>query len=370
MFVDNTVLSHNILYYRYPLLLLGGIMKQDYLMLAHVFKPGKHNVGGWFLSEKLDGSRCFWDGGVSRGFPTNSVPWANTVKDDRLLELQIATGLWSRSGKVIYAPNNWLDQLPKCPLDGELFIARGAFQTLRKIVAEHSPSPAWKKVKFMVFDSPPWPTFRAGREIKIRSEYSFFVENNGYWIPESNVKPDWTFEHTKLFVEALCAKSIVACPMVQMRLPLKYSDAIDCVNKTLDDIVKLGGEGLMLRNPASRWVTQRSHNLLKVKPNNDAEGTVVGFTSGRATDRGSKLRGLIGALVLDYNGKRLELSGLTDEERLWDHPVMATVAWEHPGEQMGVTFQGRHFRVGDVISFKYRELSDDGIPKEARYWRK
>ncbi|KKM79646.1 hypothetical protein LCGC14_1347700 [marine sediment metagenome] len=25
--MDNTVLSHNILYYRYPLLLLGGIMK-------------------------------------------------------------------------------------------------------------------------------------------------------------------------------------------------------------------------------------------------------------------------------------------------------------------------------------------------------
>jgi hypothetical protein len=33
-------------------------------------------------------------------------------------------------------------------------------------------------------------------------------------------------------------------------------------------------------------------------------------------------------------------------------------------------FQGKHFKVGDVVTFKYRELSDDGIPKEARYWRR
>ncbi|KKN01666.1 hypothetical protein LCGC14_1125310, partial [marine sediment metagenome] len=290
-------------------------MKQDYLMLAHVFKPGKHNIGGWFMSEKLDGSRCFWDGGVSRGRPASEVPWANTVKDDRLLESVVATGLWSRSGKVIYAPNDWLNHLPKCPLDGELFIAHGAFQTLRKIVAEHTPSSAWKEVKFMVFDSPLWSAFRAGREVKIRSEYSFFVKSTGFEFPDTNVSPTWTFEHTKIFVERRCSGSVVAYPLPQERLPLKYSDAVALINERLDVIVAIGGEGVMLRNPASRWVTQRSHNLLKVKPSNDAEGTIVGFTSGRETDRGSKLRGLIGALVLDYNGKRLELSGLTDDER-------------------------------------------------------
>ena len=345
-------------------------MKQDYLMLSHIFKPGKHNIGGWFMSEKLDGSRCFWDGGVSRGIPTSEVPWANTIKDDRLLELQVATGLWSRSGKVIYAPNDWLDQLPKCPLDGELFISRGSFQTLRKIVAEHKPSPAWDAVSFMVFDSPHWSTFRMPREVKIRSEYSFFVESTGYWLPDAKVKPTWTFEHTKFFVEAQCRRSNVACPMYQERLPLRHDDAVDRVNEKLDTVVKAGGEGVMLRNPASRWVTQRSHNLLKVKPSNDAEGTVVGFTSGKKTDRGSKLRGLIGALVLDFNGKRLELSGLTDEERRWSSVLEFKWAFQNPGKEMPKDFKGWHFKVGDVVSFKYRELSDDGIPKEARYWRK
>ena len=345
-------------------------MKQDYLMLAHVFKPGKHSIGGWFLSEKLDGNRCFWDGGVSRNFPTSEVPWANTVKDDRLLELQIATGLWSRSGKVIYAPNDWLDQLPQCPLDGELFMGRGCFQRLRRIIAEHSPGEEWKKVKFMAFDSPPWSTFREPREIKIRSEYSFFVEGQGFKFPDTSVPDTWTFEHAKIFVKKRCASSKVAYPIPQERLPLRHEEALDYITERLDTIVMLGGEGLMLRNPASRWVTQRSHNLLKVKPSNDAEGVITGFTSGKKTDRGSKLRGLIGALVLDFNGKRLELSGLTVEERRWEDGVCEAIAWEQPGEQMNTTFQGKHFKVGDVVSFKYRELSDDGIPKEARYWRK
>ena len=42
---------------------------------------------------------------------------------------------------------------------------------------------------------------------------------------------------------------------------------------------------------------------------------MVGFTSGRETHKGSRLLGKIGALIVDYQGKRLELSGLTDAER-------------------------------------------------------
>ena len=32
--------------------------------------------------------------------------------------------------------------------------------------------------------------------------------------------------------------------------------------------------------------------------------------------------------------------------------------------------QGKSFKVGQTVTFKYRELTDDGIPKEARYWRR
>ena len=107
-------------------------MKQEYLMLAHTYKDQR--IAGYFASEKLDGCRAFWDGGCSRGRPATEVGYANTIKDHRLKEPPVATGLWSRSGKVINAPDDWLDQLPDCPLDGELYLGPGRFQELRKML--------------------------------------------------------------------------------------------------------------------------------------------------------------------------------------------------------------------------------------------
>jgi hypothetical protein len=79
---------------------------------------------------------------------------------------------------------------------------------------------------------------------------------------------------------------------------------------------------------------------------------------------------MIGALITDFNGKRLELAGLTDVERGFQTTEMSAYAKDHPDEDMPATFQGRCFKVGQKITFKYRELSDDGVPKEARYWRR
>ena len=41
--------------------------RREFLMLAHKFNPKKHRIGGWYMSEKLDGMRCWWDSGVTRG---------------------------------------------------------------------------------------------------------------------------------------------------------------------------------------------------------------------------------------------------------------------------------------------------------------
>ena len=50
-------------------------MRREFLQQAKTYK--NQNPAGWYVSEKLDGTRCFWDGGVTRGVPTESVPWAN-----------------------------------------------------------------------------------------------------------------------------------------------------------------------------------------------------------------------------------------------------------------------------------------------------
>jgi DNA ligase-1 len=156
----------------------------------------------------------------------------------------------------------------------------------------------------------------------------------------------------------------------QTRLPDTAAEAQVAVERQLEKALHRGGEGLILRAPDALWLPKRVRSILKYKPFSDAEGTVVGYTSGRETDKGSKLLGLIGSLILDYKGKRLELAGLTNEERLFATPEMASHATDNPGVDMPKWFEGKHFNLGAIVSFKYRELSDDGIPKEARYWRK
>ena len=128
----------------------------------------------------------------------------------------------------------------------------------------------------------------------------------------------------------------------------------------------------MLRDPTSRWTPKRHRGILKYKPFSDAEGTVTGFTSGRETTKGSRLLGKIGALVVDYDGKRLELAGLTDEEREIGSPEAVAWAMRSPGLDIppDVMPRSKHFKRGETVTFKYRELTDEGIPKEARYWRK
>jgi hypothetical protein len=129
-------------------------MKREFLQLAHVLNLDKHRINGAYVSDKYDGQRALWDGGVSRGLFADQVPWANVEKDGRLTRRPVATGLWSRYGKVIFAPDYFLDALPPFMLDGELYLGPGTFQDLMTIVGTHVPGLGWKNVRLMVLDSP------------------------------------------------------------------------------------------------------------------------------------------------------------------------------------------------------------------------
>ena len=123
-------------------------------MLAHKFNPKKHRIGGWYMSEKLDGMRCWWDSGVTRGILKSKIPWANTSKDARYVNEPICTGLWSRYGNIIHAPDWWLNKLPPISLDGELW-TEGYRQELMAVVKKLIPDGNdWLQVTFRPFDSP------------------------------------------------------------------------------------------------------------------------------------------------------------------------------------------------------------------------
>jgi ATP-dependent DNA ligase len=160
----------------------------------------------------------------------------------------------------------------------------------------------------------------------------------------------------------------------QQLLSVDIHQANDQIAYAMDKVLSLGGEGLVFRKPSSIWLPERTHNCLKLKPYFDAEATVIGYVSGRKTTKGSKLRGLMGALVVSYKDKIFELSGFTNHERRLTHEMDEDYgfdyAWQNPGETLPKTISAIDFPLGSVVTFKYRELSKSGIPIEASYFRK
>ena len=348
--------------------------KRNFLMLAHTYKPAKHNIAGWFLSEKLDGMRCFWDGGITRGLPKAKVPWANTDKDERYKEEQIATGLWSRGANVIYAPDWWLNKLPNITLDGELWgneRADGGRQNIMSIVKKHSvDEAAWKEIKYCCFGSPTYKTIFADGLIRT-TNYTKEFTAIASWI-ETRLRINIENEKDRTFLDELTLmksvwwKNSIWEILLQSRLPNLNPERVMYI--LLSKVIVKKGEGVVLRNPSQPWVPERSHGLLKVKQYDDAEGTVTGYITGRKTAKGSKLLGMMGALVIKLaNGKSLELSGFTEEER-----TLSNTAWakENPETLCPSHVYALAFPIGTEVTYKYRGLSRDGIPQEASYWRK
>jgi DNA ligase-1 len=361
--------------------------RREFLQLAKKFVLGTDDPSGMYISEKLDGTRVFWDGGISRGLATVDVPWAN-INHPKTGELKtnikpIATGLWSRYGNPVMAPDWWLNRLPQIFLDGELFAGRGNFQTLRSIVAKKvAVDEAWRDVQFAVFGCPPVDRVFTSGEIKNSNMVLFvnqveimrFIQSRDEaGIMEEFVHfpaIDFTFEQELNYLQSALPQDNLVYLHQHVQLPGDRAVAEDHMDRFMDEVLNEGGEGIMLRDPQSIWTPKRVSSLLKLKPFTDDQGTLTGFVSGRQTNKGSKLRGLIGAMILDYKGKRLEMSGFTDEERRFADEEMTKHAYNNPGEEMPPGARGKHFQIGDTIEFRYRELSDDGIPKEARYARK
>jgi hypothetical protein len=375
--------------------------KREFLQLADHYHPAKHNVAGWFISEKLDGTRCFWDGGLSRGLPTEQVPWASVIDPKtgkkKAKIKPVATGLWSRYGNPIIAPDVFLNLLPCCPLDGELWAGCGNFQLCRSICGGDTPDPRFMdKIVYAIYSSPPLAAVFSTGEIKntnmvrvmdyIACEHWICQRldakperHEGLPVPRRSLGDDYTYmppgvpfaDELRFLNANLDNGPESKCYLHQQTKLIDIpEEAATQVEAFLRKVLDLGGEGVVVRNPQAIWTPKRHRDILKYKPFLDAEARIIGFTSGRETGKGSKHLGRIGALITEYNGQRLELSGLTDAEREFSSDEMGAFASANPGVDMPDWFQGRLFKRGQMVTFKYRELSDDSIPKEARFWRR
>jgi len=230
------------------------------------------DLSGWWMSEKLDGVRAYWDG----------------------------KQFLSRQGNLYHAPDWFLAELPDAPLDGELWIGRKAFQRTVSIARRQDKSDHWKELRYVIFDAP------------------------------ALAEP---FETRLQFLRDELQRRE---PKFALRLEHQLCRDAEHLRQELARIEELGGEGLMLRQPGSRYEIGRSATLLKVKTFHDSEATVIGHEPGKG-----KHAGRLGALTVQLaNGTRFSVgTGFSDAQRGSPPPV------------------------GSVITFRYQELSDAGVPR-------
>jgi DNA ligase 1 len=234
---------------------------------------------GFLVSEKLDGVRAVWNG----------------------RELRF------RSGLPVHAPAGFLARLPAQPLDGELWLGRGRFETLAGIVRKVVPvDDEWRAIRYELFDLP-----GAAGPFAERASRLDALARAGAW------------------------PQLVA--VAQTRIADRGALA-----RRFDDVVRGGGEGLMLHRADALWQPGRSDALLKLKPLNDAEAVVVGAVAGRG-----KHEGRLGALRVrsDAGVEFLIGTGFSDGQR------------EHPPAP------------GSVISYTYRGTTAAGVPRFASFLR-
>ena len=248
------------------------------LLLAERYRDDI-DVSRYWVSEKLDGVRASWDG--------------------RTLQF--------RSGNPVPAPKWFVEALPRQPLDGELWLGRGSFDQLSSIVRQKTPDDSeWRRVRYMIFELPDAPGSFGDRVEQIKTI-------------TAAANPPW--------LQAVA----------QFRLP----DAA-ALQKKLRDIVRQGGEGLMLHREDAAYATGRSSVLLKVTPWLDAEARVVAHLPGKG-----KFAGMLGALQVEMtDGRRFALgSGFSNVQRRNPPPL------------------------GVQVTYRYRELTRQGIPRFASFLR-
>jgi DNA ligase 1 len=219
----------------------------------------------YLVSEKYDGVRALWNG----------------------RELRF------RSGDVIAAPAWFIQKLPAQPLDGELWLDRGRFEALASIVRKQTPvDDEWRDVKYMVFELPDAPGSFAERAQQIRA-----VVARAQW------------------------PQLVA--VAQFRVADRAA-----LQRKLDEVIRAGGEGLMLHLADAAYVTGRSDVLLKLKPLADAEAVVIAHVPGKG-----KHSGRLGALrVRTPEGMEFTIgTGFSDAVREQPPPLGATVTYTFRG---------------------------------------
>ncbi|MFT4195975.1 DNA ligase [Ottowia sp.] len=238
------------------------------LLLAGRHRPGT-DLRDWWVSEKYDGVRGYWDGRTLR----------------------------TRGGEAIAAPAWFTAGWPAEPMDGELWAGRGRFAQAQSAVARQQPDDAaWRGLRYMVFDLPA----HAG-----------------------------SFDERLSALNGLVAR--IDRPWVQA-VPQRKVGSDAELQALLRQVVRGGGEGLMLHRGASLYRAGRGDDLLKLKDHDDAEARVIAHLPGKGRHAGR-----LGALLVETpEGRRFALgTGFSDAQRRNPPPVGSWVTYRYRGLHEG-----------------------------------
>lgn len=228
-------------------------------------------MSAYYVSEKLDGIRGYWDGST----------------------------LFSRQGYAIVTPDWFTAHLGARPLDGEIWLGRGKFQALSGLIARaDKEDPLWEEVTYQIFDLP-------AEKGEFRERLSIM---RGH-------------------IESLAIESPHLQMIDQIKLP-----SIMALDQQLQAILAQGGEGLMLHHQAALYRPYLRHDgLLKVKAVDEGCAVVIGFSAGQGKYE-DLVGALMVEAMLDGARKRFKVgSGLTDAMRVSPPQIGSQILFLHNG---------------------------------------
>lgn len=195
---------------------IAGDVKKPSLTLANTYHDDI-NLAEYYVSEKLDGVRAYWNG----------------------------RELISRQGNRFAAPPWFVAGFPTVSLDGELWSKRGDFERISGFARRVKPHEGWRQLSYRVFDMP--ATAGGFAQRLQRMQETITASQN----PHLKIVRQWKVDSTEE------------------------------LQQQLQDIVQQGGEGLMLRHKDAPYRGGRSDDLIKLKPFEDAEAVVLGYKDGQ-----------------------------------------------------------------------------------------
>ena len=218
------------------------------------------------------------------------------------------TGLIEIVEDAKYLPNNTV-------YDGEL-LAAGTF---KDCIAQRQATNSIANSKgdktgltFNVFDMVPLDEFRAG------------ISNDKALVRKITLGAtlmDESIQHLEPDKWPMLIQAFGIHTELKAIRPVPILGLVKCmadVEPIVNEIWARGGEGVMLNSTVGKYEIKRSKELLKVKHTEEHVLEVVDILEGTG-----KFEGMMGALVVDYNGNKLGVgSGFTDAQRkdIWDNP--------------------------------------------------